>query len=180
MLVKENIFKLEHSFLELVHCLLGELREENTPVSDIVDCLTVTQWSKIIEVHGTIHGKLNEIENKINLRRLFNLLNTVWNFLDYHILEYIINTFGSKRLKKSMIQYVSDLENFKRHTTLYNFAQCFPGRQKKPLGYVKVPAELHLDPKTCTLDKLDELRKDMQGKFFPSLSKYIIMLLHQG
>ena len=77
-----------------------------------------------------------------------------------------------------MRQYVSDFKNFQRNTTLYHFAQCWPGRQKKPLEYVEVTAELHLDPKTCTLDRLDELRKDIQKKFFPSLSEYISTLLH--
>ena len=175
--VKENILKLENSFHELAYRLLGELREKNIHVNNIVDCLTVTQWSKNKEVYNLVHEKMDEMENEKTLRRLINLLNTVWNFLDYHLLEYIIIKFGSKSLKENMRQYVSDFENFQQNTTLYHFTQCWPGRQKKPPEYVKVTAELRLDPKTCTLHKLDELRRTIQREFFPSLSKYISTLL---
>ena len=173
--VKKNILKLEDSLSELVHRFLGELRERNIPVSDIINYLTSIQWSKNKEVYNLVHEKMDEMED---VRHLINLLSTVWNFLDYHLLEYIIIKFGSESLKESMRQYVSDFENFQQNTILYDFAQCWPGRQKKPPEYAEVIAELCLDPKTCTLNMMDELRKDIQRKFFPSLSEYISTLLH--
>ena len=176
--VKENISKLETTLSELAFCLLRELREKSISVDDIVDYLCVVPLSFNREIYNLIHNKIDEIEDEKNLRRFIILLNTVWNFLDYHLLEYIIIKFGSKSLKESMRQYISEFENFQRNTTLYHFAQCWPGRQKKPPEYVEVTAKLRLDPKTCTLNMLDELRKSIQRKFFPSLSEYINTLLH--
>ena len=119
---------------------------------------------------------MDKIENEKTLRSLFH---SVWNFLDYHLLEYIIIEFGSDSLNKDMKQYVSDFENFQRNTTLYHFAQCWPGRQKRPPDSVEVVAKLDLDPMNSTLKVLDVLRKDIQSEFFQPRLKYIKILLYQ-
>ena len=177
--VKENIFKLEIVFSELARCLLSELRERSISVINIVDHLTVIPQSFNREIYNLIHNKMEEIEDEKNLRRLFEFLNTVWNFLDYHLLEYIIIKIGSDNLKESMRKYVSDFENFQQNTTLYHFAQCWQGREKRPQDSVEVVEKLNLDPMNSTLKELDGHRKDIQNKFFQPRSDYINILLYQ-
>ena len=171
--VTKNISKLERTFLDLGRFLLRELIESSISVNDIVDHLTFTPLSFNKEIYNLIHDKMDKIENEKTLRSLFHFLNTVWNYLDYHLLEYIIIEFGSDSLNKDMKQYVSDFENFQQNTTLHHFVQCWPGRQKRPQDSVEVVAKLDLDPVNSTLKELDDLRKNIQSEFFQPRLKYI-------
>ena len=109
--------------------------------------------------------------------RLFVYLDaTIWNFIDYPLLEHIIRQFGSVQLRKEMERYVASLSLFFKETTVSQLIQYWPGRKETPPNYCKVTVRINLDPDRCTLEQLDMLRKDLCGQFLPPLSEFSLLL----
>lgn len=94
---------------------------------------------------------------------IFSLWNTdyVWSFLDVTLLEYIVKRLGSDYLKDMMRQYTYQLKEFRKKTTVFMLVKLWP-HLKPPLKYEEceeVILTLKENPKKCTLEKLEVLRK---------------------
>ena len=152
--------------------LLKELKQSGVEATDIVDHISVLPLPLIPECHMRTKESIDEIEKLKTLTSLFQFLNgEVWNFIDYHLLEYVISEFGSQRLKQCMQQYAIDLKEYKNHATVHEFIQFWPTRQKPP-NYDDITVKLDKDPKLYTMRELDEFRQSLSVEFWPRLSDY--------
>ena len=98
----------------------------------------------------------------------------MWNIIDYNLLEYIINKFGSGSLKESMKGYVSKLEGFRQNTSVYQFTKWWPGRSQKFPDYIEVRMKVEQDSESYTLEDLNKIRQGMCKNFLPPLSEYAV------
>ena len=116
------------------------------------------------------------IREKTSLDRLFVHLDaTVWNFIDYALLEHIIKLYCSHELKEEMQKYATNLLAFKKKTTISELIRFWPGRKEVSPTYCDVVAKIDLDPEKVTLYELDEIRKELSGHFLPPLSEYALI-----
>ena len=128
------------------------------------------------EIHNTMEEYVGKLDDHHTLTSIFHFLNSnVWNFIDYYLLEYLITEFGSDNLKEDMKKYISELERFQQHTTVYHFAQCWIPK-KKPEIYANVREKTGMDPRKCTLEVLNKKRKELCEQFLPPFSEYAIFL----
>ena len=82
--------------------------------------------------------------------RIFQILKNHWNSRDYGLLEHLINEFGDVELRKTMIEYKTDLEAFERRTTVQQY-QVARRTIEFPDNYSVVSVKLNKDPSVCTL-----------------------------
>ena len=61
-----------------------------------------------------------------------------WDFINYSLLEHVINEFGSDQLKEDMRQYIADLEEFRKTTTVAQFAKHSTVAKRRYQNFVKV------------------------------------------
>lgn len=107
---------------------------------------------------------------------LFKYLNaTIWNFIDYTLLECIIHQFGSAQLQREMENYVTDITNFSRQTTVSQFSAYWPGRMDTPTRYSELTARINTDPDVRTIEQLILLKKDLCKQFLPPHSEFAMM-----
>ena len=152
--------------------LLKELKQNGVKATDIIDHISVLPLSLLQECYRSTEESFDKLEKRETLTGLFHFLNgQVWNFIDYHLLEYVISEFGSQRLKQCMQQYAIDLKEYKNHATVHEFIQFWPTRQKPP-NYDDITVKLDKDPKLYTMRELDEFRQSLSVEFWPRLSDY--------
>ena len=152
--------------------LLEELQQNGVKASKIRNHISVLPLPLLQECYRSTEESLDKLEKRQTLTGLFHFLNAkVWNFIDYHLLEYVISEFGSQRLKQSMEQYAADLKQYKNHATVHEFMQFWPTRQKPP-NYDDITVKLDKDPKLYTMRELDEFRQSLSVEFWPRLSDY--------
>ena len=99
---------------------------------------------------------------------LFGHITECWSFLDYGLLNVIIDKFGSKDLKQKMKTYASDLSIFRNKTKVAPFVRAIqqnnfhPRKQRKKKKeeeiFKKLIETINQDPNICTLARLDLLR----------------------
>lgn len=110
-----------------------------------------------------------------DLRLFFEHLNMYcWNFLEYHVLESLIDSKCSEELRWKMSRYARGIEEFRKHTTISNFIKCARHLVKKrniPPRFKKVTMEHAIDPDVYTLAELDAFRKDTLESLHLKLSE---------
>ena len=107
---------------------------------------------------------------------LWTNLGNYCNFLNFDLLEHVINKFGSKDLKKKMESYEHDLQSFRKTTRLRDFIDCWPVQgQTPPVRELReFVTKLQHDWDDCTLEHLENLKGVITRKFFlPHLLKEI-------
>ncbi len=179
--VQSNIRTLEDTLSDLAVSFMAELRQKGIQAESVIDwCSNVPRSMNREGVIDALENK--ELEDNKTLSSLFRFLGTqVWNFIDYHLLEFIISRLGSESLQQRMKDYVSRLQEFRRSTSMSSFIQSWSGRFQKPEGYDEVTATFSNDAQSCTIEFVDQLRRQLQEKLLllPPLSKFCAMLYYK-
>ena len=92
------------------------------------------------EYQGFVDTKasaLEDAEDTNNIKKIFRLLSPLLTFIDYHLLEFLIEEFASDELKRDMVTYVGDIEVFIDETTIEHLTKVWPGHQKIPPDFEK-------------------------------------------
>ena len=119
---------------------------------------------------------MESFDKGTHLNDLWKRLGSYWNFLNFDLLEHVVNGFGSDDLKKKMESYESDLQCFRKATRLCDFIACWPVRGQTPpeseLREFVANVDYHWDH--CTLEDLEMLEGVITRKFF--LPKFALRL----
>lgn len=172
--VQKGILKLEDSFSDIASSLLVELDDQKFDVRYIKSRITVLPPSINRDVFLSLERAVNKLGScSGTLESLFSYLNAnVWNFIDYHLLEYIVSRFGSQDVMAKMSHYIYRLQIFQQNTTVYDFIEEWPGHQLKPNDYVDFEVKFKPDyPRDFTLERLNHFRQEIRRKFLPPLSE---------
>lgn len=171
--------QLNVTFHSITKSLLEDLCQNKIRATDIVNHIAILPLSLIKESYASTSPVADELEDKKTLAGLLSFLNAcVWNFIDYHLLEYIIEGFGSKHLKQRMKEYVKDLEQFERNTTISELIKDWPKGKEKPPEFDKLTMKIDKSPHSCTLKELNDIRQNMCIKFWPRLSEYAQYIMY--
>ena len=101
-----------------------------------------------------------ELKEQKNINELFYRLNPLLSFIDYALLEHIINKFGSDQLKKAIAAYGSDIQVFMQQTTIQQLiAARLPGEPKIPPEFELLKAKISQDATKYTLAEINDLRR---------------------
>ena len=117
-------------------------------------------------------------EKATSIESIFLHLNFYLSFIDFSLLEHIVKHFGSPSLKQNMKSYSKDMEMFRTETPVADVIPYLSGRPEPPPHFAKLKMTLNFDPKTCTLEDLEQHRKKFGSEF--SLSKFALFLMELG
>ena len=159
--VVKTITKLEKQFSSLQRRLQSEMKT-NSGVSPemLVDSLTLLPMSLRAEYRKFILENLKTLEKAESIREIFHHLNLHFTFIDYRLLEFLVDEYGSHRLKHDMLEYTRKMAMFMDKTTVHQLMDHWPGRRDIPPHFEELRAVIGEDPGTFTLRKLDNLRKE--------------------
>ena len=144
--------------------------------SDFLTCVTYLPVSARTLHRSFIKNDLSNIPPPLTYVKIWTILNTYWDFLNYGFLEHVINKCGSEDLKQKMEDYIGKLSTFKQTTRLCDFIDSWPCRDDRPPEdhLKKVVAKMKLDWFKCTLKDVESFKKALVHKFF--LPEFDILL----
>ena len=130
--VKQHVSQLEDRFLELTECTYELLVDRSIDVNRLRARLVSLDVSRKHEHQEFINNHLMNVDQKMTFTDLWARLGNYWDFLNFDLLEHVINKFGSEDLKKEIKSYKHNLQSFRRSTRLCDFIDCWPVRGQSP------------------------------------------------
>ena len=175
--MESQIKVFENKFQDLNIEARKELEERHNSrcVEIVEDKLSSLPRSIAKEHHKYVNSIIKRKRPFTNLRLFFEHLNLYcWNFLEYHVLESLIDSKCSEKLRGKMSKYAKGIERFRQKTTVSDFIKCARHLVKKrpiPPRFKKVTLEHAINPDIYTLAELDAFRKDTLESLHLKLSE---------
>ncbi|MCG8626181.1 MAG: hypothetical protein MJE68_29815, partial [Proteobacteria bacterium] len=156
-----KIKQFEKEFKHLHRSILAELR--GTTIDELLQTLTLLPLNLREEFQKAISAKLHSLSQEESISKLFLHLNPLFSFLDYGLLQYIIDEFGSTVLKARMQKYYHDIHIFMNQTTVQQMVTVgYLPRKVEVSAYVsEVIAVINKDLQSVKLSELDNLRREI-------------------
>ena len=170
--LEAQIDKLQNDFIKLKDDVYESVKTQP------VDTFKVRLIS--MDVDGQEHhlAFLKEITDKNEtVLKIWMDLSPYLNFLNYEVLQHILQKFKDESLQKAMDQYITQIKAFFKDTRLCDFVKCWPVRGKTPPKEelrTFVITEIKMDWNTCTLEELDNLKGSLARKLL--LPKFALIL----
>jgi hypothetical protein len=177
VVVESQIKAFERKFQDLSIEARKELQERHSLrcVEVVEDTLSTLPRSIAKEHHKYVNSVIKRKHPFTDLRLFFEHLNLYcWNFLEYHVLENLIESKCGEELREKMSKYAKGIEVFQRKTTVSDFIKCARHLVKKrtiPPRFKKVTLEHSINPDNYTLAELDAFRKDTLESLHLKLSE---------
>ena len=174
--IGNKIKKLEREFSKLQQRTSSELSTNNEVTPEVLlESLTLLPIALRNEYETFIRENLKALQRADSIRKVFHHLNPHFTFIEYGLLEYIIDYFGSSKLKSDMSQYIENVQIFINKTTVQELMDHWPGVREIPPHFEELRAVIGEDPTSYTLQELDNLRKKVC--IMISLSKTVLILI---
>ena len=179
-----KIEQLEERYDTLVVRVESLVKQKAKSVSEFRRKLTLLP-SRMVnreELEQNLEKHLSVIYHADSIEEIFGLLNLrVWNYLNYHLLQYIAQVYGDVETNRMMEDYIATVEEFKSSTTLHMFLSV-QSKRKCP----EVPATLrreleqvmfthHKLSLESTLTEVECFRRDLAQHFsLPEFTTIIV------
>ena len=132
--VKQQVKKLERRFSDLVDFAYRALLRKNTEdnVRYFRSSFLSLDVSRKREHHEFIHKQLMKMDKEATFDEIWEKLTDYWNFLNFDLLEYVVDKFDIDHLKNKIESYELDLQSFRKATRLCDFIYCWPVQGETP------------------------------------------------
>ena len=174
--VEDQVKIFEDEFGDLVEKAYQEVRKEIEP-SVFLSRVTYLPVAARTQHRSFVAENLTNIPPPVTFEKIWPILNLYWDFLNYGLLEHVINKNGSEDLKLKMQTYINDLSEFKQGTLLCDFIHSWPFRDdKSPLeeSLKQLVVKMKQKWSQCTLQDVESFKKVLIQKFF--LPEYDMIL----
>ena len=165
--VEEQVQYFESTFGNLVDKTCQEVNGKiELPIFlSRVTCLPVSART---QHRSFIKKNLTNIPPPITFENIWSILNLYWDFLNYGLLEHVVNKCGGEDLKQQVQDYVDKLSAFKQTTRLCDFIKSWPCRDDGPQEdrLKKVVVKMEYEWSQCTLQDVESFKKALVHKFF--------------
>jgi hypothetical protein len=179
MIVGKQIKCLEKTFLSLKKKLLKELKADKEVTTEVLlESLSILPTELQTEYAAYLEEKLPVLEELGTVSKIFSRLSLHFTFLDYALLQHLIDEFGSEHLKQDMSAYDKEIQVFLDETTIVQLQDHLPGRQELPPHFDKLQMRIDKDPGRCSLRMVNDLRKRFCNE--TQLSEIIFVLIGIG
>ena len=171
---------MERKFEELVNKTREEL--ENIPVEQFCNTITLPPLSLKDQLSGCLGDIIPKITNADTIKEIFFLLNMhVWNYLNYSLLEHIVERYGSVKTKEMMQHYVSILTDFLRDTPLQVFWNIQPSKSIDFPSHLKQLVVQHKKSwSDSTLEDVEKFRQEVACEYSLYTFSLILAKIEKG
>ena len=159
--------------------LLKELKADKEVTTEVLlESLTILPTELQTEYGAYLEEKLPVLEDLGTVSKIFSRLSLHFTFLDYSLLQHLIDEFGSEQLKQDMSAYDGEIQVFLDETTIVELQDHLPGQQDLPPHFDKLRMMIDKDPGKYSLRMVNNLRKRFCNK--TQLSEIVFVLIGIG
>ena len=162
--------------MNLKKTLLKELKaDKKVTAEDLLESLSILPTELQSEYGAYIEEKLQDLPT---VSKIFQQLSLHITFLDYALLQHLIDEFGSGQLKQDMSAYDGEIQVFLNETTITQLQDHLPGQQELPPHFDKLQMRIDKNPGKCSLRSINDLRKRFCNE--TQLSEIVFVLIGIG
>ena len=163
--------KLEKKFCDLVYSTKEHMITESIDVKKLCHDVTVLPTTLKVEHKKFIEEKEDEISKAEEIDKVFRIANKYWDFLNYSLLQHIIEKYGSDEIQSQMKAFAEEIRIFRRNTLLKPFSKVYKRKpelenEKEMKKLISVHKRIELA--TATLEVVENFRQE----FCSELSLY--------
>ncbi len=162
------IKQFETRFMVLQKIALNEMAEKGVTVTDFRQTLMILPSSIKNENKHFIKSNYSLFEEANSIGKIFLHLSFYLSFIDFSLLEHIIEQFGSDSLKQNMSSYAEDMRKFKMKTPVSEALNYLPKISDAPADYSRLTVKFDFDVQSATLEDLETYRKRFASEFLLS------------
>ena len=158
--------QFETRFGKLCENFRSELKRRiDVTTTDIL--LKLTSLSLVLrpEYEAPVQELIPALKTVCSSDEIFIHINPMMTYIDYRLLHFLINSFGSDSIRHDMNVYVSEINCFFRETTLTQImnADNLLGRNFQEISDILI--EYDKNPDLVTIADLNKLRLDVCSQF---------------
>lgn len=164
-MTKVEIQQLQKRYIHITSCAAEEM-SKNVTVRELrfsVLCLPPNLRQKHKKFVKRAKADVKEAES---IDDIFYVVGDHCDFLNYSLLEHLIDLYGSNEIKEEMADYVKRIKAFRGETRLKTFSEVYkedtrekPGNIDKDFSVVVTKHEM--DWTTATLEDVEKFRNDV-------------------
>ena len=172
-----DFVQMEMEFLDIHREFIINLKKNGIGVVDITSEIASLPEKVNHYVYEPFMKVVNKIENTDSFIALFSILKSeLYNFIEYHLLEYLIKKYGSEAMKKRMSKYVDNLETFQETALVANLVKFWEHRDKMLiLANILDKVRVKFNDKMLTIKTVEKFRNDLLHAFLPNFVDCSIM-----
>ena len=149
-------------------------------VKKIADVLTSLPADDMDEHKQFLESHLTALYQAPNHSELFGVMNFYWNYLSYHLLDYLIKEFKLLALRSKTEIYKQDLKVFRIHTPLTVFCESQKKKHTKPpKEFSEVVAEFEW-PEHVTLEVVEQFRQEYASHYRLRECAMMLIVVRRG
>ena len=179
---KERIKELEDKYENLVAMTLKAVNLQSPSISDFRNKITL-RLPQSIKLQQSLKENLPYIYNATSIEEIFGVFNLgVWNYLNYGLLQHLVEVYGDSEMKDMMREYATSVEVFRKETPLKVFWEASPNGDCPNVSsnlrrdLLKITFKHgNLNP-TTTLEEIEQFRQVLTHKF--TLPEFVMILAH--
>ena len=164
--VQESITNLMQEFNNLKENIVQCLKRREISFHTVI----VTLRSLPADVNDCKHfteSHLSAFSEAVEHAHLFHgTLSSYMNFLSYQLLDYFIHEFHLEEVKAKLKDYTSDLQQFKKRTSITQFSQArqSPSYVQPPLNFEKAVCVFPLSD-AMKVNEVDQFQKEYSDHY---------------
>ena len=163
---------LEKRFEDLINRACIILRQSQVSANKLCSGIALLHTLLKAEVS---EGNPPQISNATSTDDIVRELNPYWNYLNYNLLQNIVDQYGDETTKSIMEHYVDDVDTFRRMTPLQVYWNIQPrNHMDVPSNLVQLVSKLSTCWSESTLEEIETFRKEFSQEY--SLPRFVLML----
>ena len=175
---KSNIDQLQRKYRGLVIKTQKFVCQKSPDIAEFRSYITLSAKA---EHQKYLEKYCSQIYQAKSVEEVFGWLNLgVWGYLNFGLLQYIVEVYEEDELIQSMEEYVAAVGAFRKETVLHDFMEAQPKGER-----LEIPSDLERDLKkvmfehrdltpTSTLEKVEIYRQDLARLY--SLPDFVFIL----
>ena len=160
-MTKAKVLQLHKCYVNIASCAEQYIMSINISVHELCRSLLWLPPALTKEHKALIQKAKADIKVAESVDEVFDVVGRC-DFLNYSLLKYIIDMYGSDKIKDEMANYAMQIKAFRRETRLQVFSEACEDKPEKDDGKVSLLVAKHdMDWATVTLEDVENFRLDV-------------------
>ena len=160
--IREKAAQLQDMFVTVVmHTKRCFMKKE---AGFLIEFQSMLEDLPLSNMHKHLHFLKKEkdrINMANNIKQILDILQPYWSYTDYAFLERIIKEFGTRELKEEMKDYISELEEFEKKTSVEDYNSAAQDEMEIPTHFKELAITQLKEPAQCSLYDVRMLIKEI-------------------